>query len=201
MNIEYTIKIHSYWHCGSGLAAGANVDALVVKDKNGMPYIPGKTIKGLIREAVENYLMFTSADNEEAEEVNNKMAEKVKTAFGVPVSDDDEHKYKTKGNAFFTNAELESNLRSDIIRAGLQQYLFTNISSTAIDDKGIAVDNSLRRIEVTVPCELEGKIIDLDDSLSDIVSKSFGFIKRLGVSRNRGLGRCTVSVKRKEGTK
>lgn len=201
MNIEYTIKIHSYWHCGSGLAAGANVDALVVKDKNGMPYIPGKTIKGLIREAVENYLMFTSADIEEAEEVNNKMAEKVKTAFGVPVSDDDEHKYKTKGNAFFTNAELESNLRSDIIRAGLQQYLFTNISSTAIDDKGIAVDNSLRRIEVTVPCELEGKIIDLDDSLSDIVSKSFGFIKRLGVSRNRGLGRCTVSVKRKEGTK
>lgn len=193
MNIEYTIKIHSYWHCGSGLAAGANVDALVVKDKNGMPYIPGKTIKGLIREAVENYLMFTSADNE--------VTEKVKTAFGVPVSDDDEHKDKTKGNAFFTNAELESNLRSDIIKAGLQQYLFTNISSTAIDDKGIAVDNSLRRIEVTVPCELEGKIIDLDDSLSDIVSKSFGFIKRLGVSRNRGLGRCTVSVKRKEGTK
>ena len=53
MKIKYKIEFHTDWHCGSGLAAGADVDALVVKDKNGMPFIPGKTIKGLVREAVE----------------------------------------------------------------------------------------------------------------------------------------------------
>ena len=53
--IDYTICFFSPWHCGSGTSAGADVDELVVKDKNGMPYIPGKTLKGLIREAVDNY--------------------------------------------------------------------------------------------------------------------------------------------------
>ena len=53
MDIKYTITMHSYWHCGSGLAAGSDVDALVVKDSNGLPFVPGKTMKGLVKEAVE----------------------------------------------------------------------------------------------------------------------------------------------------
>lgn len=53
MKIKYQIQFHSYWHCGSGLAAGAGVDALVVKDADGLPFVPGKTIKGLLREAME----------------------------------------------------------------------------------------------------------------------------------------------------
>ena len=53
MDITYTIEFFSYWHCGSGLSAGADVDSLVIKDAKGMPFVPGKTIKGLIREAAE----------------------------------------------------------------------------------------------------------------------------------------------------
>ena len=62
--IKYTIRFFSQWHCGSGTSAGADVDELVVKDKNGMPYIPGKTLKGLIREAVEDYVAFSSRGDE-----------------------------------------------------------------------------------------------------------------------------------------
>lgn len=53
MNIHYKITFHTYWHCGSGLASGADADLLVIKDKDGLPYVPGKTIKGLIKEAVD----------------------------------------------------------------------------------------------------------------------------------------------------
>ena len=49
--IKYEIEFFSNWHCGSGLAAGADVDALVIKDQEGLPYIPGRTLKGLLREA------------------------------------------------------------------------------------------------------------------------------------------------------
>ena len=52
-DIKYKITFLTDWHCGSGLAAGADVDALVVKDKERLPYVPGKTMKGLVREAVE----------------------------------------------------------------------------------------------------------------------------------------------------
>ena len=92
-------------------------------------------------------------------------------------------------------------MRNDIINAELQKFLFTNIASTAIDKNGIALENSLRRIEVTVPCELTGKIISIDESLKSVIDKSLDLIKRLGVNRNRGLGRCTISIKGKEENK
>ena len=190
IDIEYTVKIHSYWHCGSGLAAGADVDALVIKDQEGMPFIPGKTMKGLIREAVEDYLQYSHESNETIIAVEK--------AFGNPASSSS---LEVKGEAFFTNAEIKDDLRNDIINAELQKFLFTNIASTAIDKNGIALENSLRRIEVTVPCELTGKIISIDESLKSVIDKSLDLIKRLGVNRNRGLGRCTISIKGKEENK
>lgn len=53
MTIRYKIEFYTYWHCGSGLSAGADVDLLAIKDEEGFPFIPGKTVKGLIREATE----------------------------------------------------------------------------------------------------------------------------------------------------
>ena len=63
---DLTIKIEFFspWHCGSGLSAGADADSLVIKDINGLPFIPGKTIKGLIREAVEDYAALRGLDME-----------------------------------------------------------------------------------------------------------------------------------------
>lgn len=46
-DLNIKIEFFSPWHCGSGLSAGADADSLVIKDTNGLPYIPGKTIKGL----------------------------------------------------------------------------------------------------------------------------------------------------------
>ena len=38
--VKYKIEFFSCWHCGSGLSAGADVDALVIKDKNGKDLYP-----------------------------------------------------------------------------------------------------------------------------------------------------------------
>ena len=51
--IDYTIEFFSLWHCGSGLAAGADVDERVIRDKDGLPYVPGRTVKGLLRDAAD----------------------------------------------------------------------------------------------------------------------------------------------------
>ncbi len=89
--INYTITFYSPWHCGSGLSAGADVDALVVKDEN-----------------------------------------------------------------------------------------------------GIAKDHSLRSEEVVVPCTLYASITGVPENIYEILTNSFGLIKRLGQKRNRGLGRCDI---------
>lgn len=179
MEIHYTVEFFSYWHCGSGLSAGADVDALVVKDKDGLPYIPGKTVKGLIREAVE--------------EVAHYRKSEIDTSRIFGFCDDADN--RRQGEAFFSNAELPENDRNKILKGELSEYLFTSLSNTSIGEDGIAKDHSLRKTEVTLPCILEGKILNVPEDCAKIITDSFGYIKRLGVDRNRGLGRCCFSVK------
>ena len=52
--IEYTITFLSDWHAGSGLSSGAEADAVVIKEDKNLPYLPGKTIKGLVKDALKD---------------------------------------------------------------------------------------------------------------------------------------------------
>lgn len=182
MNIKYKIEFHSDWHCGSGLAAGADVDALVVKDNDGLPFVPGKTMKGLVREAIEDMMSL-----KEIKEVEDKGA--FVKAFGYF----DNKEQKERGDIFFTNAELSEDERKAITENNAARFLYRAVSSTAIDNDGIAVEHSLRKTEVVVPCTLHGKIINVPDELQSDIERALKYIKRLGQNRNRGLGRCTIT--------
>lgn len=187
MNIKYKIEFHTDWHCGSGLAAGADVDALVVKDEKGMPFVPGKTIKGLVREAVEEIRGFQGKQDAEA----------FVKAFGFF----DDKEQKEKGCVFFTNAELKKEEYDAITSNNAVRFMYRDIASTSIDNDGIAKEHSLRKMEVVVPCTLQGDILNVPDNMADEIIHSLGFIKRLGQNRNRGLGRCTITVEEKGGDK
>lgn len=179
-NITYTISFFSQWHCGSGLSAGADVDELVIKDKNGMPFVPGKTIKGLMREAAENYIMYTG---------NERLKSLIDRAFGSQATDNEGG---IKGCMYFSNAILDKKEYEAIIRSKTQKYMYNKVTTTAIGDDGIAKDFSLRSMEVTVPCTLYGCIFNVPSELRETISSSLGLIKRIGQKRNRGLGRCDI---------
>ena len=53
-----------------------------------------------------------------------------------------------------------------------------------------AKDKSLREIEVTKPLTLYGKIENIQDKTK--LDKALKMIKRVGLNRNRGLGRCEI---------
>lgn len=175
--IRYTIEFFSNWHCGSGLAAGADVDALVIKDKNGVPYVPGRTIKGLLREAVSVLC--------EKKDITN-------TIFGVS-GDEDDHQ---TGCSFFANATLPSSEYLYIVEQGLTSHLYQTFASTRIDENGIAKDNTLRKIETVVPCKLEGEILNVPEGYEYLLEEAMLYIKRMGTGRNRGYGRCKISTKK-----
>lgn len=188
MTIWYKIEFFTYWHCGSGLSAGADVDLLTVKDSAGFPFIPGKSIKGLVREAADTLVGFNPDRYPSRDEV-----EKI---FGQEGTH--------KGCAFFSNAEFpevdKAALTGETGKSDMTEYLFTALSSTAIGDDGVAKEHSLRRTEVALPCVLIGFIMHWpdDDKCSSLVVDSLSFVKRLGVNRNRGLGRCKFSILKKE---
>lgn len=179
MDIKYRIEFFSNWHCGSGLAAGADVDALVVKDSNGLPYVPGKTIKGLLREAAETL----NGDKPEVSKIFGLSGEATLPA----------NRGTRSGEAFFGNATLPEG--PAIVSSMLQEHLFQTFSSTAIDEKsGIAKDNTLRRIQTVVPCSLEGEINNVPEIGKELLEQAMKMVKRIGTGRNRGYGRCKISI-------
>lgn len=182
MDIKYKIQFHTDWHCGSGLAAGADVDALVVKDKDGLPFIPGKTIKGLLREAIEGIRGYQGKACDGA----------FINTFGY-FKDKEE---MARGESFFTNAELCQQERNTIIANKAERFLYRSIASIAIGENGIAKEHSLRKMQVVVPCTLYGEVKDVPESMIDELMNAFKYIKRLGQNRNRGLGRCTISIEK-----
>lgn len=60
--IKYTITFFTKWHSGSGLTSEAIWTPCAHKDKNDLPYIPGRTLKGLLREAAEELVKLNHCD-------------------------------------------------------------------------------------------------------------------------------------------
>ena len=197
-NIKYKVLFFSEWHCGSGLAAGADKDALVVKDRNKLPFIPGKTMKGLIREAVED--IYDLRKLEDRSLIVEMFGNSIDRNNKVVTAENDSREYvdMVKGVSFFTNVQLSAVEQNVIAKKRLADFLYRAISSTAIDSDGIAQDFSLRRMETVVPCSLEGEILNVPDKMSDVIVEALKYIKRLGANRNRGLGRCEISILEKE---
>ena len=180
--INYKIEFFTDWNCSSGLTGNAYIDIAALRDKDGFPYIPGKTIKGLLRDAAKNLDIDDKAEKEIFGSEKKKAGDK----------SEDENK---QGCAYFSNAEICEEVRNALKNdAKKKQYLFREIASTAIDsDTGVAKDKSLRKIEVVIPLTLFG-MIECEEEYKKTLVDCMSFVKRLGLNRNRGLGRCEFSV-------
>lgn len=184
-DIIYQIEFYSYWHVGSGLSGSTYADSIVQKNNDNLPFIPGKTIKGLLRDAAT---------------ILNKLEDSIitiefiKDVFGEHPKVNNEH---IEGKAFFSNAGLSQYLSEKIIHQNISDTLYYVISSTKIDDKGQAQSQSLRQLEVTIPINLYGIInnFPIKDGYEQQLIYCFNWVRQLGLNRNRGLGRCQFSIK------
>ena len=164
--MKYRIRFYTYWHCGSGLSGGSSTDALVARDDDGLPFVPGRTFKGHLREAAE--LLGEDAF--------------VLDCFGA--ADD------RQGLCHFGDAHLPF-----VVEKERKHYLIDRLSMTAIDkESGTALDDSLRSIEAAVPVELEGEIAGLPEKYRPAMERAMRMVKRIGLRRHRGLGRCDIEV-------
>ena len=181
MTINYELKFFDYWHVSSGLSGGAALDSYVIKDSTGLPYVPGKTIKGLVREAAEMFW-----DQGDIDKCFGSRGSKV----GQENNDD-----TTQAQCYFGSATIDKKIAAEIMSNNLEHNLFEIISATKIDEDGIAVDKSLRDIEVVLPITLIGRIENIDDKFAQNLVRALKSVKRMGLNRNRGLGRCEFKVK------
>jgi hypothetical protein len=163
--MNYTITFYTYWHCGSGLSGGSSSDAEVVKDDANLPFVPGKTLKGHLREAAE-----LLGDEQFVER-----------CFG---REDD-----LPGHCRFDDATLPV-----VLSKSESKYLYHRLSATKIDpESGTAQDDTLRSIEAVVPLTLQGRIggLENEEDRAQMI-EAMKRVKRIGLRRHRGLGRCDI---------
>lgn len=205
------LDFQGYWHVGSGRGEGYHLDAVCLKDNYGLPYVSGKQLKGLLRHAVRRAeawgwykdFVLPTGKRQSFEEL----------LFGS--ESQDLTRFDTfSGMLFVDNATLSEPEYSFLQQADKVQYrqaLYQPLYSTAINPKtGTAVENSLRGIEVTLPCrlytELTLKISALESELIaqqkaflesntawQIIEKALPLIDAIGAHRTRGLGEVIVT--------
>lgn len=190
-----TANFQNYWHIDTGRGSGQNLDSLVEKDQNKLPYISGKTIKGLFRDAVYKLDAWTGEQH-------------VESLFGVRTDDANQGREKTYAGVLrFNNLELLNEEQAYLIANPiLKSHFYKTHASTSIDfETGVAEDKSLRMSEVVIPLSLLGKITLLSGSgkcsLSEpeiyaLLQEAATMITHIGANKNRGFGRVKLEVKR-----
>jgi len=184
------IELLSYWHAGTGLRRGGDADALVLHDTAGLPYLPGRTVKGLLREGVCLAASCASGLPKNADELVFGREDRQELLSRLVV-----------GDAKIPDDKLGQWLRKS--EDAVRETLFDSIASTALTDNGLAKDNSLRVVEVCLPLTLVAGIkwdeTILDPALgtvtaTEVLQTGALLIRSLGSHRHRGLGRCAVEL-------
>ncbi|MCL2136397.1 MAG: RAMP superfamily CRISPR-associated protein [Coriobacteriia bacterium] len=191
-----TIQLESDMCCGTGETARGIADQLTAVDSYGLPIIPAKRLKSLLRESAE---LITLASQ--------------KTLIGAVFGG----LRGIQGKARFSTAEL---VYSSEIKAYIDQQLaagnpispqkvtevFTSVRfNTAISPDGIAKNKSLRSTQVVNKRDPNSGLVkfkamitgdDFTDYEIKLIEDSVKALRRIGLNKSRGFGevQCTVDT-------
>jgi CRISPR/Cas system CSM-associated protein Csm3 (group 7 of RAMP superfamily) len=109
--------------------------------------------------------------------------------------DIEEERATLEAQSFFSNAYLSDYLQKVIPQEQIP-FLYQVLASTKINEQGVAADGTLRQLEVTIPLVLLATIEQFPDKqgYEPQLNYCFQWIKRIGLNRSRGLGRCQFSI-------
>lgn len=189
------IRLQTYWHCGTGRGLGAAVDAAAYRDSDDLPAVPGRHIKGLLRDAMQQAQAWGWSGHADGSMLHTLFGQRTEGSLidAPPAS----------GLIRVSDARLSDDLSAWLRhedRRSQRAALFRVVQSTAIDEStGSAKDHSLRGIEVVVPLELQAPIEPLPGAAPpsdwiDRLREVLPLIPAIGGHRGRGLGRVLISL-------
>jgi len=191
-SLNMVIKTLTHVGPGSGEGYGSGVGRDVVFDDLGLPYLPARRIKGVLREAaIELQEMFTSAGimtvtNDQIEKLFGREGQQ--EGSGLIVTDFYFPDYKHIQKWFKYLFDQYGMLFAPPV---LMDYFTETRHQTSINDQGVAEEGSLRTSRVLrKDLSFEGKLFLNDDSEEDtrLIALACANMRRLGGQRNRGFG-------------
>lgn len=191
MNKRIKIKLLSDMCCGIGEGNGSNVDTATAFDKYGLPIIPGKRIKGLLRECgqvlcdngyTKSEVMTELFGNKEGKFGCIKIENAVIADYQKIIDD---------------LTKIPSNMQ-DILSKEMIRNTFTSVrTQTSIDENGVAKNLSLRTTEVIKKGYEFYSDISVDTDNQDCIKLLEACVKTLhhiGLNKTRGFGEVCCSL-------
>lgn len=171
---------------------GAIIDKDSVFDEVGLPIIPGKRVKGILRDETELLTKYKPIVIQPKDDGNNKTA--IEILFGKAGLTDKNTKYLSVSN--FVLREYEANKtylkyliqKGDITRSEVIAHFTTLRMMTRIDDDNIATETSLRTIRVLKKGLIFEGELSFDPHYLEDFRSIISLTRRIGSMRNRGLG-------------
>lgn len=201
------LTMESDWHVGSGMGRPGNVDRLIVRDADGLPFVPAKTLRGIWRDACEQLCrgldngqdgpwshlvarLFGGQPRLVADRVDQDAADVTSSRLGSAIE--------------IRPARIPGSLRQQLVAADreIRQALTFIKPGVKIDRRtGAAETDCLRFEEVArkgTVLEADCRLTVVDPAGREIASAlliaSAHFVERLGGKRRRGAGRCRLEI-------
>ncbi|RMG32680.1 MAG: hypothetical protein D6732_13100, partial [Methanobacteriota archaeon] len=176
----------------SGEGISGSVDMDIHYDDDGIPYIPGKRLKGILREqaeALEEIVLQHSVNELFGTEGNDSL-----TNFKLGNG-----KIKNYDSYRRTLSKVEEELKRSLSREEVLAWFTTVRAGTTIElDSGVAQRGTLRTMRLL----RKGLVFEFPLQLDHKYEKDFELLCKatthLGVSRTRGLGNIRLELKKAE---
>lgn len=196
---DLKIEFISDWHVGSGLGDGAIADAVLVRDADGIPIIPGSAIKGALREGA--WRLGLCGDR----------LWQVKLPEYLFGSAEDGALTNHPGVALLGEGRLEPDLLGwlenqppSVIREVVSDMTIVRMR-TKLNAERQVEPHTLRGIECGIPgivfttTFMAEAPAESQDWLTDYLNAICACVKSIGGDRGRGLGRCRITCARSKG--
>jgi len=180
IEIKYILKFKSDFHFGSGAGIPGVIDCGLKYNSNGVPEISGRTIKGILRDAIENVVLLQPSKLSLVEEIFGKEGkDKTKFRFSSPILEE-QYEKRISGSR---------NLQKSITKIEFHNRIKRDSS---IAEKGAL----LSRETGPENFEYTGRISQIKDCLDDKELEKYiyylicgmRFVTHIGGNRRRGKG-------------
>jgi CRISPR-associated protein Csx10 len=207
-----TITMASDWHVGSGSGRG-EIDSVVQRDSDGLPYIPAKTLTGILRDGCEQVAQALDSGNRSQwhDWINFLFGDQPTTLNpGQNPGDREQLERMPRPAALgIRSARFRPDFRQAMVaKPALKSAIAFMKPGVAIDAKTGAAKPDFLRVEEVVRMDavLIAEHCTLDFSETPNLGESeqkvayalliagAQMVERLGGKRRRGNGRCTVNI-------
>lgn len=194
--MTWTLKISllSWWHTGTGAAAG-DLDATVRRSADGLPEFGGKAVRGLLRSGADLVEPLRAPFGFERLSADGLFGDQREP--GVPGSGAEHGGWIECSSACLPEAWRQWAAAADPGTRRRIAAFYESVAQTALEE-GVTRDGSLRRIEVVMPLDLEAHLslraghpfAGQEETVGRYLALCAALVSRMGRARHRGLGRC-----------